>query len=310
MAGGTPVPQSIRVRGRTSECALLDDMVDAVRGGESRTLLIHGEAGIGKTALLNYVVDSAGDMGCVRPRASNQRWNCRLRPCTSCVRHCSRPRRTPAAAARRTRDRVRPERRARAGSIPRRTGGPDPAVRGSREASAPLYRRRRAVAGRRVGEDARVRRAATPCRARRPALCRPRPDRRSSRDCRSSRFSGSRTGTRVRCCARRVLSPLDERVRDRIVAETRGNPLALLELPRALSTTEPGRRFRPIGCSKDSLSARLEESFDAEWRRFRPLRDSCCSSPLPSRSGDPVLVWRAAESLGIDTGAVDTTVGC
>jgi predicted ATPase len=43
-----------------------------------------------------------------------------------------------------------------------------------------------------------------------------------------------------------VRGPLDERVRDRIVAETRGNPLALLELPRGLPTTElaPGFGFR------------------------------------------------------------------
>ena len=50
------------MQGRGSECALLDDVIAALRAGESRTLLLHGEAGIGKTALLNYAVASAADM--------------------------------------------------------------------------------------------------------------------------------------------------------------------------------------------------------------------------------------------------------
>jgi hypothetical protein len=52
--------------GRTSECALLDDLVAAVRRGEGRSLVIHGEAGIGKTALLEYLVELAGDMTVLR----------------------------------------------------------------------------------------------------------------------------------------------------------------------------------------------------------------------------------------------------
>jgi predicted ATPase len=38
--------------GRRTECDVLDQLIDAVSGGESRALVIHGEAGIGKTALL------------------------------------------------------------------------------------------------------------------------------------------------------------------------------------------------------------------------------------------------------------------
>ena len=40
------------LRGRTDECALLDTLVDAIRRGEGRSLVVRGEAGIGKTALL------------------------------------------------------------------------------------------------------------------------------------------------------------------------------------------------------------------------------------------------------------------
>ena len=54
------------MRGRSSECGLLDGLVAAVRGGDSRSLVLRGEAGIGKTALLEYLVESASDMTVVR----------------------------------------------------------------------------------------------------------------------------------------------------------------------------------------------------------------------------------------------------
>jgi predicted ATPase len=58
--------QRIVLRGRASECALLDDLLGAVRRGESRSLVLRGEAGIGKTALLDYLVGSASDLTIVR----------------------------------------------------------------------------------------------------------------------------------------------------------------------------------------------------------------------------------------------------
>src|SRR5919109_4364484 len=55
-----------RLRGRATECALLDDLVAAIRRGESRSLVLRGEAGIGKTALLEHLVASASDVTVVR----------------------------------------------------------------------------------------------------------------------------------------------------------------------------------------------------------------------------------------------------
>ena len=54
------------LHGRAEECALLDSLVGDIRRGESRSLVLRGEAGIGKTALLEYMVESAPDLTVVR----------------------------------------------------------------------------------------------------------------------------------------------------------------------------------------------------------------------------------------------------
>src|SRR5918996_507348 len=53
-------------RGRDRECAALDGLLDAVHGGQSRTLVLRGEAGVGKTALLDYAISSAPDLRVLR----------------------------------------------------------------------------------------------------------------------------------------------------------------------------------------------------------------------------------------------------
>ena len=98
---------------------------------------------------------------------------------------------------------------------------------------------------------------------------------------------------------------LDEQVRDRIVAETRGNPLALLELPRGLSATE----LAGFGTSgRLALADGIEESFR---RRIAALPEEtrrllliAAADPL----GEPILVWRAAELQGISAEAAAPAV--
>ena len=96
---------------------------------------------------------------------------------------------------------------------------------------------------------------------------------------------------------------LDEPVLERIVVETRGNPLALLELPRGLSPTELAGGFGlPVAVP---LSASIEENFA---RRLASLPDDARRLLLVAAAdpvGDPALVWRAAERLGIPEPAAD-----
>ena len=98
-----------------------------------------------------------------------------------------------------------------------------------------------------------------------------------------------------------VTGPLDERVRDRLVAETRGNPLALLELPHGRTPAELAGGFGlPDG---PALSGRIEQSFR---ERLAPLPSSTRRLLLVAAAepvGDPVLVWRAAAELGIEPDA-------
>src|SRR6202790_3411576 len=54
-----PVLGGAQLTGRRSECERLDRLIEAVRAGESRALVLRGEPGVGKTALLDYLVDHA-----------------------------------------------------------------------------------------------------------------------------------------------------------------------------------------------------------------------------------------------------------
>ena len=94
-----------------------------------------------------------------------------------------------------------------------------------------------------------------------------------------------------------LTGPVDVRVREQIVAETRGNPLALLELPRSSTPAHLAGGFGLPG----ALPGRIEDSFrsrvDALPVQARRLLLLAAADP----TGDPVLVWRAAGRLGIGT---------
>ena len=74
------------LQGRKREIEALDRLLDDAREGRSGALVLFGEPGIGKTALLEYAVDLAAGFRVVRAAESSRRWSSPSRPCSSCVR--------------------------------------------------------------------------------------------------------------------------------------------------------------------------------------------------------------------------------
>ena len=99
-----------------------------------------------------------------------------------------------------------------------------------------------------------------------------------------------------------VAGPLDERVGDRIVSETHGNPLALLELPRGRTPAELAGGFGLL--DGPMLPGRIEQSFRERLAPLPPSTRLLLLLAAAEPVGDPVLVWRAAAELGIGPDAV------
>jgi len=96
--------------------------------------------------------------------------------------------------------------------------------------------------------------------------------------------------------------PLDGQVSQRIIAETRGNPLAILELtaeltPRQLSSASPLPDPLPIG-------SRLQQRFIRQLKGLPAPTQTLLLLAAAEPSGDAVILWRAAKALGLDRQAV------
>ena len=94
-----------------------------------------------------------------------------------------------------------------------------------------------------------------------------------------------------------LTGPVDAGVRDLIVAETRGNPLALLELPRGMSPAELAGGFGLPEAGP--LPGRIEDSFRRQLEGLPEQTRRLLAVAAADPSGDPLLVWRAAGGLGI-----------
>jgi hypothetical protein len=287
------------LRGRGRECETLDRLLYAVRAGESRALVLRGEAGVGKTALLDYLLEQA--RGCRVARASGVQSEMEL-PFAGLHQLCApmleRLGRLPGPQ----RDALRIAFGLVAGDAPDRffvglavlsllsdvaEDGPLVCVvddaqwldRASAQALA-------FVARRLLAESVAMVIAVREFRPERELVGPP-----------ELLVEGLSDGDARVLLDSVIHGPLDERVRDRIVAETRGNPLALLELPRGLTPAELAGGFgRPDALP---LSGRIEESFRRRLEALpadtRRLLLVAATEPV----GDPALVWRAAERLGI-----------
>ena len=114
--------------------------------------------------------------------------------------------------------------------------------------------------------------------------------------------------------ARRLLDavlpgPLDEQVKTRILDETRGNPLALIELPRGLTPAElaGGFGFRDAR----QLTSRIERGFVQRAEKLPRDSQLLLLTAAAEPVGDTRLLWRAAErlGLGVDAGGPAETAG-
>ena len=90
--------------------------------------------------------------------------------------------------------------------------------------------------------------------------------------------------------------PLDDRVRDRIIAETHGNPLALLEWPRGLSPAELAVGF---GLPALPMAGQIEEGFRRRLEELPAPAQRFLTVAAAEPTGDAMLVWRAASELGV-----------
>jgi len=108
-------------------------------------------------------------------------------------------------------------------------------------------------------------------------------------------------------CARELLTlalsgPLDDRVRDRILAEARGNPLALMELPRELPPAKLAGGFGLPGALP--LPGRIEASFLRRVQQLPAATQRLLLLAAAEPTGEPALLWRAAGMLSIPAEAV------
>ena len=302
MATVCPVGGGIaELRGRQNECDVLDRLIEAVRAGESRALVVRGEPGVGKTALLDYMVEQAS--GCVVARLAGVQSEMELafagvhQLCMPMLDHLERlP--VPQRDALRTALGISP------GSPPDRflvalavlsllseVAEKRPLVclvddeqwldLASAQVLGFVARRLRAesialvFAARMPGDDM----------AGLPELV----------------LEGLRESDARTLLDSVLTGPLDSRVRDQFVIETRGNPLAILELARGSTPSELAGGFglpraTPLSETIEVSFRRRLDALPAETQRLLRL---AAADPV----GEPTLVWRAAERLGIGTRA-------
>ncbi|HEY0812409.1 MAG TPA: AAA family ATPase [Pseudonocardia sp.] len=103
-----------------------------------------------------------------------------------------------------------------------------------------------------------------------------------------------------------VTGPLDERVRERILTETRGNPLALLSATRELSPEQMAGGFGMPGTGP--LPDRIEAGFRRRLVALPPATQRLLLVAAAEPDQDPVLVWRAAGLLGVGVDAAEPAI--
>ncbi|HEY2522204.1 MAG TPA: AAA family ATPase [Streptosporangiaceae bacterium] len=295
--GGGKRSRAAGLTDRERERGTLDAMLSAVRGGDSRVLVVRGDPGVGKTALLDYLADGA--RGCWVVRATGVQSEMELAFAglhQLCVPMLDRLDRIPEPQ----RDALRTAFGLAAGPAPERflVGLAVLSLLAEVAEDQPLLclvddeqwldqasEQTLGFVARRLGADpvglVLSARQLRPELAGHPELV----------------IEGLREDHARTLLDRALPGPLDSRVRDLIIAETHGNPLALLELPRGLTPAELAGGFGLL--TGAPLTGQIEDSFlrqlDALPAPARQLLQLAAADP----SGDRALLLRAAQRLDI-----------
>jgi DNA-binding CsgD family transcriptional regulator len=290
---------------RRTECSQLDRLLDRVQSGMSQSLVIRGEAGIGKSALLDYLVAQTSDYRVVRVagvQADSELAFAGLHqlctPLLDGIDNLPGPQRDALGTAFGLRDGRPPERfmlglavlslLAECASERPVLGLIDDAQWLDHTSVQALGFVARRLGAESVGLVFALRESA---------------DDGSLDGLPQLPLGGLAPEDARELLAAANPGPLDERVRERILVETRGNPLALLELPRDVSydvlTNDSGL------LSSSGMARRIEDNFR---RRIVPLRADLRRLLLVAAvepMGEPSLVRGACHLLGMDADAVE-----
>jgi hypothetical protein len=290
--------------GRRGECAALDQMLDRARTGHSAVLVVRGEPGIGKTALLAYAAGQARGFRVVRAWGVESEMELAFAglhqlciPMLDRLEHLPSPQREALRVAFGLREGNAPDQflvglavlslLAEAADDQPLACFVDDAQWLDRASAQSL-----AFAARRLQADPVLLMFAV----REPS------DDHQLASLPELRLSGLGDRDARVLLASAVHGRLDAQVRDRIVTEARGNPLALLELPRGLGPAELAGRFwlpdtRP-------LASRIEHSFYRQFRELPHQTQQLLLTAAAEPTGDVTLLWRAARLQGIAADAV------
>src|SRR5215467_8954498 len=307
-----PTPVSARrLLGRRSECAALDQLLASVRAGPGQALVLSGDAGMVKKTLLEHVLQHSP--GCAIARAAGVESEMELAyaglqqlcaPFLDCIERLPGPQREALGTAFGLRDGAAPDRflvglavlsllSDVAEDLPLVCIVDDAQLLDAATAQALAF------VARRLGAES----VGLVFALREPG------DERRFEGLPVLAVAGLEDHDAQELLRTVVAGPLDERVRDRIVAETRGNPLALLELPRGRTPAELAGGFGLSGAP--AVPERIEQSFRERLAPLPPPTRLLLLVAAAEPTGDPVLVWRAAAGLGIgpDAAAPATAAG-
>ena len=299
-----------RLRGRSSECEVLERLISGARSGQSQVLVLRGEAGIGKTALLEYVSERASGFRVVRAAGVQSDMELAFAGLQQlCAPLLDRRDRLPEPQ----RDALTTAFGLSAGTTPDRflVGLAVLSLLAAAAEDEPVVC---------LIDDAqwldRVS-AQTLAFVARRLMAEPVALVFASREASGEELTGLpeltirglRNDDARALLDSAILGRLDERVRDRIVAETRGNPLALLELPRDITAAELAGGFALPDAGP--LAGQIEQSF---MRRIYSLPIQTQRLLLTAAAepvGDAPLLTRAVQRLGIgaDAAAPATAAG-